>query len=265
MARQRAKRNAGTKDLTITTSDGYVYALPAFWSIKEAGSVTLRNKLTDRGYTHGSTVTGDGKIEGRTIQVEFYLRGATEQEHDAAVNGAYQYFTGTNYSLRAGRGDRLYKVAACSKIKQEFVEGFKQRYSKVTVSLLLADPFRYAIIPTVIKKTYAKEVTADTLSFILESTVDVPLVWTFKPTQTMGDIEVLHLESGQSFRLADALLTTPMLGVVNAEQGTVRRDDSNSINSFSGVFLHAVPGKNTYQITCDAGTVEISYTNRWIT
>lgn len=264
MTIQRAKRNAGTKDLVITTSDGSTYSLPADWSIKESGSVTLRNKLTDRGYTHGSTVTGDGKIEGRTIQVEFYLRGATEQEHDAAVNGAYRHFTGTNYSLRAGRGDRVYKVAACSKIKQEFVSAFKLRYSKVTASLLLADPFRYAIAPITRKKSYTEAVTADSLIINLDSTVDVPLIWTFRPTQTMADIEVAHIESGQSFRLADALLTAPAIGVINAEQGTVRRDESNSINSFSGVFLHAQPGKNEYQITCDAGTVELSYTNRWI-
>lgn len=43
----------------------------------------------------------------------------------------------------AGRPDRVYHVACLSKIKHKFENGFKQRRSNITVSLLLADPFRY--------------------------------------------------------------------------------------------------------------------------
>jgi hypothetical protein len=43
----------------------------------------------------------------------------------------------------------------------------------------------------------------------------------------------------------------------------VWRDKANSINTFSGQFLHVKPGKNLFYYTGDAGTIEISFTNRW--
>lgn len=80
----------------------------------------------------------------------------------------------------------------------------------------------------------------------------------------MSDITVVHVNTGKQFKLTDALLTAPAVGVVNGEKGTVRRDTFNAINAFSGVFVHADVGENRYKVSCGAGTVAITYTGRWI-
>ena len=64
-------------------------------------------------------------------------------------------------------------------------------------------------------------------------------------------------------KLSDALLIAPRMAMVNTKEGTVWRDEANSINTFSGQFLSAVPGKNTFYYTGGAGRIEISFTNRW--
>lgn len=245
--------------------DDKTYTLPTGWALSDSGSYEFDNKLQDRTFAHGSTVVGDGKVKGRTITVEFDLEGATEEDHDLAVNDAYRYFNQVDYLLVVGRTDRIYKVNSISKIKHKFEKGFKQCWSNVTVSLLLADPFRYASNKTVITKNYPADQTDAEITFDNPSSVDVPLIWTFTPPTggTVPSISIVHVESGQSFTLKDTLLTNPAVAVVNAENGTVRRDTGNSLNTFAGIFLHALPGSNTYKFTGAACNISITYTARW--
>jgi hypothetical protein len=180
------------------------------------------------------------------------------------INEAFAKFSQADYELIAGRTDRVYKIAGLAQFNIEDREGFKQRWSEITVVMNLADPFRYARIPTVTKLTFGEAVEEFETLLNNASGVDVPLIWTFTPAVTMDDIKVLHVESGQLFTYKDTVLTAPAVGVVNAMNGTVRRDEYNAINAFSGIFLHAAPGNNTYKISCAAGQVDIAYTGRWI-
>jgi Phage tail protein. len=243
--------------------DGVTYTLPTGWALSDSGTYSFNNKLQDRAFSHGSDMVGDGKASGRTVTVEIDLDSETEAEHDALVNDAYKYFNQVNYTLIAGRADRLYKIAGISKIKHQFEKGFKQRWSNVVVSLLLADPFRYATVETTISNIYAEAQIASEITFNNPSSVDVPLIFKFTPNVAMAALTMLHVESGQSFTMQDTLLSRPAASTVNADTGTVRRDAANSINTFSGIFLHALPGNNTFKFTGAAGRVDIIYTARW--
>lgn len=245
---------------------GMTYTLPANWSMSDAGTISFNNKLSDRSFTHGSTLTGDGYAAGRTIKVSCYLAGDTEEKYNQLVNDAYKYFSMKDYELRAGRMDRHYRVAGCQKLEAKEVKGFKQRRAEITATLLLADPFRYAKDSTTHTVTFAEAVTDEIITINNPSDIDVPLIWTFTPPDggTMSDITVIHVNTGKQFKFTDALLTAPAVGVVNGENGTVRRDTFNAINAFSGIFVHADVGENRYKVSCGAGMVSITYTGRWI-
>lgn len=259
------ERKIDPNDQLKILKDGQQYLLPERWSIKDSGNYEFNSKIENRAFAHGGYVVGDKKLKGRTIQVEFSMLGATKADHDEAVNLAYSWFTKSDYDLYCSREDRYYKIAACSKIKADFEKGFKQRFSNVTVSLLLADPFRYAVTQTVVTKNYNDSQTEVEIKLNNPSPVDVPLIWTFTPSegQSNPDISITHEESGESFILKDTLLTAPAVAVVNGETGTVRRDTGNSLNTFSGIFLHALPGNNTYKYSGGPCKVDISYTARW--
>lgn len=249
----------------LIIKNGVEYRLPTGWSLSDSGSYEFRNKLQDRVFAHGADMVGDGKIDGRTIKVEFDLRNATEQEHDEAVNAAYTYFAQKDYDLYVGRDDRVYHVAGVSKIKHKFQKGFKQRWSNVTVSLLLADPFRYATNKVTIQCEFTEDQHEAEIQFQNPSSVDVPLILKFVPSKgsTANNIMLVHMQSRQSMQLRDTLLTLPAIAVVNGESGTVYRDMSNSLNTFSGIFLHAVPGTNTLKYTGSPCNIEIAFTARW--
>lgn len=242
-----------------------VYVLPDGWELDDAGSYDFSLKLQDRAFSNGSYAGGDGYVKGRTVKVSFDLKRESEKDHDEIVNEAYQAFAQRDYVLQTGRPDRCFKVAGISKLKHKYQKGFKQRWSEIEISLLLADPFRYATEQTVITTDFISDQKETEIIVNNPSSVDVPLIWSFAPTAggSVPDITVLHVESGENFILKDTLLTAPAVAVVNGESGIVRRDAGNSINTFSGLFLKALPGSNTFKYTGAACRVAVAFTARW--
>lgn len=259
---QRARRIRHGEPLVVRKGDQF-YTLPVGWALSGSGSYEWQNKLEDRAFSHGSDMTGDGKVKGRQLEVSFSMRGATENEHDEMLNLAYRVFSQTDYDLFCGRPDRLYHVAGISKIKHSFKDGFKQRWSDITVTLLLADPFRYEAQSAEQEFVFTGETQQAEMIVHNEGSADTPLTFTFIPNVSMAQIVVYHVETEEQMRLSDALLTAPAVLTVNTKDGTVWRGTANSINSFSGQFLSAAAGTNHFLYTGSAGTVRISFTNRW--
>lgn len=260
--KERAKRMYRGESLIIRKGDQF-YTLPVGWALSGSGSYEWQNKLEDRAFSHGSDMTGDGKVKGRQLEVSFSMRGATENEHDEMLNLAYRVFSQTDYDLFCGRPDRLYHVAGISKIKHSFQDGYKQRWSDITVTLLLADPFRYEAQSAEQEFVFTEEMQQAEMIVHNEGSADTPLTFTFIPNASMAQIVVYHVETEEQMRLSDALLTAPAVLTVNTKDGTVWRGTANSINSFSGQFLSAVAGTNHFLYTGSAGIVRIGFTNRW--
>lgn len=249
----------------VIEKDGRSYMLAGGWKFSDAGTYDFSLKLQDKAFSHGSHATGDGFVKGRTIKLSFDCRCESEQEHDKQVNEAYKAFAQRDYILRLGRSDRYYKVAGISKIKHKYEKGFKQRWSDIEISLLLADPFRYASTATICSKNFDESQEKSEIVIYNNSSVEVPLIFTFKPLQggSMPDIYLVHKETKENFRMKDTLLTAPAFSVVNGETGTVRREKGNSLNTFSGLFLHANPGRNTYIYSGAGGEISIQFNERW--
>lgn len=260
--KERATKTESYGSFTIR-KDGLEYALPAGWSIDGSGTYTLNNKLQDRSFSHGSDMVGDGKVKGREITVSFLLKGTTEADHDDLVNRAYTFLSKTDYDLYCGRPDRLYHVAGLSKFKHSFKDGFKQRWSEVKATLLLADPFRYEGRESRVAYTFASAAVQSEMIVYNLGSVDTPLTFLFTPSNKMASITVWHKEAQEKMTITDALLIKPAVMRVNSKEGTVWRDSSNAINTFSGQFLNVKPGTNHFYYTGGAGTVEMFYTNRW--
>lgn len=260
--KQRAVYLEKTGDLTIIKGDK-VYHLPAGWEISGSGSVEWRNKLEDRAFSHGSSMTGDGKVKGRKIEIEFYVMSPTVKTHEEVVNEAYIYFAQTDYDLYSSREDRLYHVAGIASIKHKYQKGFKGRFSDITVTLLLADPFRYESVASTDTFLFSEMVNAQEIVIDNKGSADTPLIFTFTPENNMSSITMYHVELEEQMVITDALLTAPATLTVNGKVGTVWRDSNNAINSFSGQFLYAKPGINHFLYSGSAGRIDITYTNRW--
>ena len=264
------QRNDLGRQLVIK-KDGRSYRLPYNWSIDGDGNVSYRIKENQKAYAHGAVISGDRKIDSRTLTIEIYVFGTDVDDYQNRVNEVYNHFGQNDYQLFAGMQDSYYRVAGVSKIKNSYLKSYKQTAAKVEITLVLADPFRYSAAQTLRKEVFNEEQTETAITLFNAGSVDTPLIWRFIPLPdggVMHDITITHVESGEFFKLKDTLLTDPANVIVNGQAGTVRRVDNNagnSLNTFSGLFLHALPGRNTYMYTGAAGTIEIAFEERWLT
>lgn len=251
----------------VVIKGGVSRALPYFYSFNDIGSIKWRLKEEQKGFAHGGVPYGDRKVESKKIKISLHIKGQTEQEYDRLFNELLEYFSGQDYRLICGRPDRTYRVEGLTEVKPKFIKGYKQRWSEVEITLLLVDPFRYAANATTINKDFSEEAQQRaTIEIDNPSSVDVPLIWTFSPPENNATMDILitHEQTGQSFTLKDALLSHPAQATVNAEMGTVRRDNANSLNTFSGLFLHAEPGKNKFFYSGGKVKISVQYTARWL-
>lgn len=234
--------------------------LPYRYSLESCADLTVRATASKRGYSHGSTITGDGYIDGKKIKLSFLISGTNQADYDAKLNELLRLFYQQNYTLSVGNG--YYNVSCMSASKAKWIKGYQGLRSDVDITLLLADPFRYA--------DDEKQASADvggentTINIVNAGSADVPLVVELIPVKTMADVTINHTDTGRVMRVADTLLTVPAVLTIDTKAGTVRRDANNAINAFSGQFLIAKPGPNTYEIKGSAGKVVIRWRDRWL-
>lgn len=234
--------------------------LPYRYSLESCADLTVRATASKRGYSHGSTITGDGYIDGKKIKLSFLISGTNQAEYDAKLNELLRLFYQQNYTLSVGNG--YYNVSCMSASKAKWIKGYQGLRADVDITLLLADPFRYADDEKQASADVGGEST--TINVVNAGSADVPLIVELIPVKTMADVTINHTDTGRVMRVADTLLTAPAVLTIDTKAGTVRRDANNAINAFSGQFLIAKPGPNTYDIKGSAGKVVIRWRDRWL-
>ncbi|WP_440445577.1 phage distal tail protein [Phascolarctobacterium succinatutens] len=234
--------------------------LPYRYSLESCADLTVRATASKRGYSHGSTITGDGYIDGKKIKLSFLISGTNQADYDWRLNELLRLFYQQDYTLSVGNG--YYNVSCMSASKAKWVKGYQGLRADVDITLLLADPFRYADDEKQASADVGGEST--TINIVNAGSADVPLVVELIPVKTMADVTINHTDTGRVMRVADTLLTAPAVLTIDTKAGTVRRDANNAINAFSGQFLIAKPGPNTYEIKGSAGKVVIRWRDRWL-
>ena len=111
-------------------------ALPYAYSFDGAADITVRAKSEKRGYSHGSTISGDGFIDGKKITLGFVIEGSTPAEHDAKLNDLYQLMYQRDYQLQSGSGRGYYNIACMASTKEKWVDSFKGTKGEVDITLL---------------------------------------------------------------------------------------------------------------------------------
>ena len=251
--------------ITVVSATGIMRQLYLRIGVDNVNDLKMRIKEADKAFAHGSYAYGDGKVESRKIKLSCHIRGRDQRDHDRQYNELISLLAQRDYSLRLARSDREYHIAGLTDVKQKWVKGFKWLWSDVDITLLLTDPFTYATADTVQNIEFSETQTDAVISLYNDSSIDVPLIIEFSPLegQPMENVKIVHTDSGEQLQLTDALLSYPHKVRIDGNVGTVRRDNDNSINTFSGVFLHALAGRNEFKFTGSAGRISIIYRSRW--
>ena len=265
--KQRPKYNSAppSGERLIIIKNNIQTELPYRYAISHE-NISIRAKSEKRAFAHGGTLVGDGYVDSKKLKISIDVKGKSQEEHDELLNSLTSLFMGRDYKLINGRTDSYYNVASLESVKPKFIKGYQNRWSDIDVSLLMTDPFRYAIGQTTIEQNFAS--SSENVQFLLsnDGSMDTPLLIEVIPTKTMPSVEIKHVQTGQSCKVTDSLLAAPKTLKISSVDGTVLRgEDENAINAFSGMFLSAAAGANTYLVSCSgAGKIKITYQSRWL-
>lgn len=227
----------------------------------------IRRKASDRACQHGTVDSGDGKVDERDVSLTFYVRAETQAEFFSVMDEVRRKLYRRDQRLYV-TDSRYINLKSLYKVKEEFVDGFANRWVKVEAGFKATDPFFY----TTDTKTQTVSVAGSgtdivqTISVDNIGNADTPPVITVTAPATAADVmfELVNSANSRKSRYADPNLTMGASLVMNTGAATVDLGGKNALNNFTGTFQVLEPGVNVFTYTGGACIISITYTPRYM-
>lgn len=237
------------------------YTFPTYSSFES--DTEARCDDSEKAFSHGAVMTGDGKIDARDITVEVELidyetTSAYRTALDALKLAAYKQ----DQKLYLD-DDRYINIKNLKKISEEFYDGFYRVRATVKLTFYCPDPFFYADTATTQEVTITE--SPQTFTVTNGGNIDTPPVITIEPTKTNSVLSLVNTtDNSRTFSYSDASFGDGDSLVINSTDGTVKRDGTNVLNNVGGTFLQLLAGDNSITYTGPLGTITFNYTQRWL-
>ena len=222
---------------------------------------TVRRKESDRACQHGTVDTGDGKVDSRTVELTVYVSEETQSEYFAALDLIKKRFYRRDQKLYVTTA-RYINLSSLYSFKEEYITGFANRRCFITAEFKCNDPFFYIDRPVTTEITILESPQAFTINNACN--IDVPTTITLTAAEAVPTVQLTNTTNGRMSYYADPQLTGGASVVFDTANATVKRDDSNTINAFSGTFIELEPGDNVFSYEGAPCEIEISYVPRWL-
>lgn len=223
---------------------------------------TTRRKETARALQHGVMNSGDGKIDGRTVELSIIVNETTSAAYFTAMDEIKRRLYRRDMRLYVTK-NRYINLASLYQLKEDFFPALTNRCSAISAEFKADDPFFYNDADQSAEITVAEPPAALTVSNI--SNIDTPPVITVTATGAIPYIKITNAANGRMCVYQDPQLIAGQALVIDTAAATVRRNGTNTINAFSGTFPQLETGENVFTIECNpACTVSAAYTPRWM-
>jgi hypothetical protein len=229
--------------ITLKDSNDVEYTFNSTFMVK-GFSWKKRTKQEDIAFSHGSKDTGDGKIDARAIIVKGIIHADTTAEYETAMadlnKALYKedqklYFDNTKYI-------NVYRVES---ISHENKEGAFLYVAEIEIKFEAIDPFFYYFTQSIDFQFI--ETSPHQFNINNSGNVEVFPVMGMTTRVTNADFTFKNITAGLSFSYQDAGFVAGSTLIIDCQEGTVKRDDTDEIRYFDGEFLHLVSGVNVLE------------------
>lgn len=238
-----------------------VYNFPEYTSFES--DTDARCDKSEKAFSHGEIMTGDGKIEGRDVTVEAeILDCVSKSEYRAAIDALKQAAYRQDQKLYLD-DDRHINIKNLKKISEEFYDGFYRVRAKIKVTFYCPDPFFYNETLSSQEITITESPQIFTVSN--GGNLDTPPIITIEPSETNSVLSLVNTtDNSRTFSYSDASFSAGNSLVIDSTDGTVEKDGTNTLNNVGGTFLTLLAGNNEITYTGPLGTITFNYTKRWL-
>ncbi|MBU2487944.1 MAG: phage tail family protein [Proteobacteria bacterium] len=216
---------------------------------------TTRSKMLERFGAHGGREISDRAVEPRRVSVKGAFHAGSQAALKTFLDSLSQALHHNGEAYRFSWEAGFYaNVSHVDEFRVDrFEAGLAFRSVNIEIRFVCPDPFWYSVTDDTAAPVSITQ-SPQNISFTSSGGVPAPLKVQCDPTAAWADFTLENVtDDGNLFRYADSALVSGTCLVVDATDGTVKRDGLSTIRHYSGAFLRVLPGENTLRYTGPTG------------
>ena len=247
--------------ISIIDADGQEYTLPITFELR-VDPVGRRSSLLSTAFAHGAKDVSDGMFTPREIEVTGKIWADNDAEFNTKWDALAEHLIKDNIKIQ--NRDRRINILRILSVSHEYPANVDYHYGEISVVFLAVDPFWYS------KSAQERETTITSspkeFQFDIGGKAETHPIITIVNAADNFDFKLENItDDSREFRLQDAGAVNGKTIEIDCQAGTVIRNSTNVIASFSGLFLRLLGGRtNNFKYTGANCTITMQYFSAWI-
>lgn len=252
---------AAEEKIKIIDADGQEFFFPKTFELR-SDPIAKRSTTLDAAYVHGGMDVSDGMFASRTIEITGKIWAASDFEYNTKWDAMAEHLVKENFWVV--NRNRQINIKKIEGISHEYPSLVNAPYGEVSISLLATDPFWYAV------NAVTREITISSspheFTWSIGGKIETyPIIIIYNLVSNVDFTLRNQTDSDREFRVANAAAAPGTTITIDCKEGTVDRDGTDIISSFSKLFLRLLGGRdNNFRYTGSNCKITIHYRNCWI-
>jgi hypothetical protein len=252
---------AADQKIKLVDSVGQEFYLPKTFELRSE-PIAKKSAILDVAYVHGAKDVSDGMFSQRVIEISGKIWATTDAEYNAKWDALAEHLVKEDFRIQ--NRDRQIRIRKIEEVSHEYPSTVSYEYGVVTIRMLACDPFWYG------KTAQQKEITITSSPFQFQWDIGGKVeTWPtiiFLNNADNADFKLENsTDSARELRIQDVLNVNGTTVTVDCVNGTVKRETTDIISKFSGMFLRLLGGRaNLFKYTGANVKITMNYYEAWI-
>lgn len=247
--------------IKLIDSAGQEFYLPKTFELRSE-PIAKKSAILEVAYVHGVKDVSDGMFSQRVIEISGKIWATTDAEYNSKWDALAEHLIKEDFRIQ--NRDRQIRIRKIEEVSHEYPSNVSYSYGTVTIRMLAIDPFWYG------KTAIQKEITITSSPYEFQWDIGGK-VETFPTIAILNnddnpDFKIENeTDSAREFRVQDALNVDGTTVIVDCVNGTVKRETTDIISKFTGMFLRLLGGRaNLLKYTGQPAKITMNYFEAWM-
>jgi phage-related protein len=252
---------AAEEKIKIIDAEGQVFVFPKTFELR-SDPISKRSTTLPAAYVHGGLDVSDGMYSSRVIEITGKIVASTDFEYNTKWDALAEHLNKEDFWV-VNRG-RMIKIKKIVGISHDSPSLCADPYGEISISMLASDPFWYA--ENAASKVITISASPHSFTWSIGGKIEVtPIIIIYNLVSNTDFTLRNETDLNREFRVANAGATPGTTITIDCREGTVTRDGTDIISSFSKLFLRFLGGRdNAFRYTGAICTITAQYRNCWI-
>lgn len=245
----------------IIDSEDQEFYLPKTFEVR-AEPIAKKSSTLDVAYSHGARDVSDGMFGKRVVEISGKIWADNDADYNTAWDAIAEHLIKENFRIQ-NRNRQIY-IKKLEDISHTYPSTVWYPYGEVGVRFLAVDPFWYSKD----EKTKNIVINAPSVEFAwgIGGKIEVHPIISIRNYATNTDFTLRNItDTNREFRVQNAYALEGTTIEVDCVEGTVKRDGTDIISSFSKMFLRLLGGReNRFRYTGANCLISMTYREAWI-